>query len=182
MRKIEGNCLEPGCDRPLKARHLCNTHYAAQRRRGLFGAAECSEEGCRGFSHTKGLCNKHYLLLRAREKGVETRPASNPAYYTTSKGYRARKVSLGSRNKVRYEWEHRNVMAEYIGRELLPDEEVHHINGVRDDNRIENLELWSTKQPKGQRVEDKLDWAYEMIRRYAPDEVRDQLLGPCYTR
>jgi len=58
-------------------------------------------------------------------------------------------------------------MKEKLGRDLLPGENVHHINGVRDDNRPENLELWVTKQPKGQRPEDLLEWANEIIRRYA---------------
>jgi hypothetical protein len=59
-------------------------------------------------------------------------------------------------------------MQEMLGRELFPDENVHHINGVRDDNRPENLELWSTSQPSGQRIPDKVEWALEILRRYAP--------------
>ena len=62
--------------------------------------------------------------------------------------------------------EHRYVMGEFIGRVLYAHENVHHKNGNRSDNRLENLELWSTHQPTGQRVEDKLRWAYEIIEMY----------------
>lgn len=57
-------------------------------------------------------------------------------------------------------------MEREIGRELFKHENVHHINGNRSDNRIENLELWSISQPSGQRVEDKLRWAEEILRQY----------------
>jgi tellurite resistance-related uncharacterized protein len=67
---------------------------------------------------------------------------------------------------------HRLIMEQYLGRPLLPPENVHHINGVRDDNRLENLELWSSSQPPGQRVQDKLNWAREIIELYGDmDEV-----------
>lgn len=52
--------------------------------------------------------------------------------------------------------QHRAVMEELIGRKLLPGETVHHKNGVRSDNRPENLELWSSRHGKGQRVGDRI--------------------------
>lgn len=63
-------------------------------------------------------------------------------------------------------YEHRHVMGEYIGRPLIASENVHHINGNRSDNRLENLELWNTSQPAGQRVADKVRWAREILDLY----------------
>jgi hypothetical protein len=66
-------------------------------------------------------------------------------------------------------------MERMLGRHLYPDENVHHRNGVKDDNRPTNLELWTRPQPSGIRARDALAWAYEIIARY--EEANPELLG-----
>jgi len=68
--------------------------------------------------------------------------------------------------KGQYVFEHILVMERILGRYLLPTESVHHRNGVRDDNRPENLELWTRPQPTVIRVSDAIAWAQEILARY----------------
>ena len=81
-------------------------------------------------------------------------------------GYIMLHVPSNSKSKTRYVFEHVLVMENFLGRKLFDNENVHHLNGVKDDNRIENLELWTKPQPTGIRVEDAIAWAKTILDRY----------------
>lgn len=139
-------CDVDGCERPGYSRNLCVLHYNRVRTTGEAGPVERK----RTYRHTE------------------------PWTTRTSHGYIA-VVTRGTDGRRQKTMQHRLVMEAAIGRALWPDENVHHINGVRDDNRIENLELWSTSQPAGQRVDDKVAWALEIIARYAPENLASEV-------
>lgn len=70
--------------------------------------------------------------------------------YTNKQGYVMSRDSLSEP----FELEHRKIMKNKLGRDLVKGESVHHINGIRSDNRIENLELWASSHPSGIKVEN----------------------------
>lgn len=161
LRCNGGKCLVATCPMPAEeGSDRCAEHVGLSR----CPVVEVGEaEPCGGFVASKGLCNKHIKRFRSYgdptvvEKG---RPPRERRVAVTTDGYRS--VTVDGRSVKEHRW----VMEQTLGRKLLPHENVHHINGDRSDNRPENLELWSTKQPPGQRVEDKVRWAREILSSY----------------
>lgn len=112
---------------------------------------ECQNE----FWLTYGQVKKRKNLLNSKCKECK-----NKDYYYNNKGYAFIKPE-GTLIA-----EHRYVMEQHIGRKLYHNENVHHINGVRNDNRIENLELWEMSQPRGQRLDEKIEFYINFLEKY----------------
>lgn len=165
-------CSVGECDRPVKSRGMCGSHYVRKRREWM---PECVFPGCDFPSHLRGYCSAHYQrsmsrrLMDAPIREIGKGKWSNWGK-SSSNGYVSRKRTIDG--KAEHQLQHRYVMEQHLGRPLLPEENVHHINGVRDDNRIENLELWTKRQPAGQRIEDQVEWAKEILSLYAPEALR----------
>lgn len=167
-KNLGKKCSVDGCVDEARARGWCRTHYG---RWSLHGdplistkknKPKCSIDGCDRLHNAKGYCNLHYL--REKRYGSALIEPGEP-YQWTAYGYKFAKSKFSGKAIG----EHRVVMENYLGRALKAHETVHHKNGDRADNRIENLELWSSYQPPGQRIPDKINYAIEILKQYAPE-------------
>jgi hypothetical protein len=122
----------------------------------------CTVEGCTRLVRieSRGLCTTHYgrLIYKGNPSADVPIRDMGKGWYIGSDGYR---MLGGPGGRV---LEHRVIMEQLLGRPLRKFENVHHKNGVRHDNRPENLELWVKPQPQGQRVEDLIAWMVQHYR------------------
>ena len=128
-----------------------------ERRRDMIGG-----ERVGGWDYRQKFCSVscfHKAKFVARE--ASRADGNLPKGYVNQQGYHVVKLAHGKQVRM-----HRYVMERHLGRSLRSNENVHHKNGNRAHNKIENLELWVKTQPCGQRVEDRVSAALKLLQAY----------------
>lgn len=133
---------------------VCDCGTTGQRQTTHFTSGKSTSCGCRTADRMRGQTR-------------ENNPAWKGGRHITDEGYvHVFDPEHPNAKASGYIYEHRKVMSDLLGRKLLKEETVHHIDGDRQNNEPSNLELWSTSHPRGQRVEDKIEWAKELLELY----------------
>ena len=171
-------CRVDGCEGAVRSLDLCYKHYMRQYRKGTTEGADqttydtemCAVGTCTRRRVKSAYCRAHYTRLYRHgdvQEHIPLREVGTVTWSLNKKGYVRRHQRINGKSVTILK--HREVMEQHLGRKLLRSEEVHHVNGDKQNNRIRNLELWSTSQPAGQRVEDKVAWAIEILDLYGRD-------------
>ncbi len=175
-------CAAPSCEEKVTVgRRYCSRECNIGSRQiaekiVVLTCAECGDEFPRilretrakhresGLAYCSQPCGRRYAKRIATESRTRPLGATN----ASTQGYSVIKTEAG--------WvpEHRAVMERIIDRPVRADEDVHHRNGDRSDNRPENLELWNRSHPRGQRVSDKVVYAIEILKQYSPESLREE--------
>lgn len=162
-------CAVVGCENLTKRKFYCDRHHKRWKRHGDpnvvltnldKSCVICGQLAARSLKTNSPLCHKHYGRWIRHNDPTKILINEKGQGYITDHGYKAFIID-GKQN-----FEHRMVMEKCLGRKLEKTERVHHKNGIKLDNRKENLELWSTSHPSGQRIEDLVQWANEIINKY----------------
>lgn len=166
-------CTVPKCPNKHKGHGYCVKHLARWKARGTTDPKPkplCSVEGCLKPSRSKGLCNMHRIRLKLQGTPGEAAPRKGLGGTGTVHSktgyryfYRPRHPNASKRGFVA---EHIIVMAQVLGRPLKKGETIHHRNGIRADNRIENLELRTGMHPAGQSIQDMLTFCRAYLKEY----------------
>ncbi len=162
---VKQKCFVDGCKALARKNkhHYCDKHYKV-----LIKQQPCSVTDCENFSIYNNLCNKHNHRLKIHGNVNTVLHQPDGSGHIDQNGYK--KIKLNANGK--YYFEHRIVMEKFLGRKLLPKENVHHKNGNRIDNRIENLEIWNIRQPSGQKIQDKTEYAIQILTMYLPNFLK----------
>lgn len=176
MPKLLKKCQIEDCDKNVKSLKLCSMHWKRLRNTGTTDKTRnsggqpkpprfCELEDCGRIIVARDMCQMHYrrwdLYGDPLHKELKKQ---GPAKYKTI--LMPEHPNANSYGEIA---EHRFVMSEMLGRPLVKGENVHHKNGDTRDNRPENLELWNTAQPAGQRPSDKVEYAIMILKLYAPE-------------
>lgn len=170
-RKI---CREKDCEKVAKTRGLCVTHYNSWYNSGSPNI-NCIQPvgnsiGKRKSRFTKicKTCKKEFEVIPSKNndrrkycskrclnnRNFNSRLDNPEKYYKLSKKERKSEWRKGKGGYlVKYIngktiTQHRYVMEQFLGRSLTSDEVVHHINGIKDDNRLENLIIYNKSEHK----------------------------------
>ena len=185
--KVRRLCKIEGCNRYRAGQGFCRMHYERWRDHGKNADMRpeplplktkpdtCTIEGCNKPYNSNGYCQMHASRWR---KNGDPGPAEksrkdkgeriiNVGGYATL--FKPDHPNSGKRGRI---LEHRFAMSEFLGRPLVAGETVHHKNGAKLDNRIENLELWTGDHPSSQRVSDLVEWAEEILDKYGTEMTR----------
>lgn len=154
--------LSQTCDHP--SFWLCRCECGLERPVQKYSLLNGLSSGCKQCNNSKD---------RTMQRSTRWHDGKGYVVISSPEDYLGKETGRGHIIRRKQVFEHIYVMTKLLGRPLRPGETVHHKNGIRDDNRPDNLELWYVGQPAGQRVADKITWCVEFLRAYAPEFLKE---------